>query len=58
MKKAERKDNDTMLDHRKQFEEFHNQNGVRTIMGSIGPVQNGAHDLAQLYRPFPSLTTV
>jgi len=25
----------------KQFEKFHSQNGVRTVMGSIGPVKNG-----------------
>jgi len=25
----------------KQFEKFHSQNGVRTVMGSIGPVENG-----------------
>jgi len=26
---------------KKQFERFHSENGVRTVMGSIGPVQNG-----------------
>lgn len=26
---------------RKEFEKFHSENGVRTVMGSIGPVQNG-----------------
>lgn len=27
--------------HKKDFEKFHSENGVRTVMGSIGPVQNG-----------------
>lgn len=27
--------------HRKDFEKFHNENGVRTVLGSIGPVENG-----------------
>lgn len=26
---------------KKEFEKFHNENGVRTILGDIGPVQNG-----------------
>jgi len=26
--------------HKKEFEKFHSENGVRTVMGSIGPVQN------------------
>jgi hypothetical protein len=26
---------------KKEFERFHSENGVRTVMGSIGPVQNG-----------------
>ncbi|KAG6839214.1 hypothetical protein C0991_004838 [Blastosporella zonata] len=26
--------------HKKEFEKFHGENGVRTVMGSIGPVQN------------------
>lgn len=30
-----------MLRHKKEFEAFHTSNGVRTITGSIGPVQNG-----------------
>lgn len=30
-----------MLKHKKEFEAFHTSNGVRTITGSIGPVQNG-----------------
>lgn len=29
--------------HKKEFEKFHGENGVRTVMGSIGPVQNGGH---------------
>ncbi|KAI0306630.1 hypothetical protein B0F90DRAFT_787124 [Multifurca ochricompacta] len=28
------------LKHKKEFEDFHTTNGVRTITGSIGPVQN------------------
>lgn len=27
----------------KQFQKFHNENGVRTVMGSIGPVKNGKY---------------
>ena len=27
--------------HRKEFERFHSENGVRTVMGTIGPVENG-----------------
>lgn len=27
--------------HKTDFEKFHSENGVRTVMGSIGPVQNG-----------------
>lgn len=27
--------------HRKEFEKFHSENGVRTVMGIIGPVENG-----------------
>ncbi|KAF5386680.1 hypothetical protein D9615_001598 [Tricholomella constricta] len=30
----------TMPRHKKEFEKFHGENGVRTVMGSIGPVQN------------------
>lgn len=29
------------LKHQKEFENFHGQNGVRTVLGSIGPVKNG-----------------
>ena len=36
---------ETIPDHKKEFEKFHSQNGVRTIMGGIGPVQNGAFSL-------------
>lgn len=32
--------------HRKEFEKFHSENGVRTVMGTIGPVENGrSHSL-------------
>jgi hypothetical protein len=27
--------------HKKEFEDFHTSNGVRTITGTIGPVRNG-----------------
>ena len=27
---------------KKEFERFHSENGVRTVVGSIGPVQNGS----------------
>ena len=27
---------------KQEFERFHSENGVRTVMGSIGPVQNGS----------------
>lgn len=37
--KAEQRD--AVPEHKKKFDEFHSQNGVRTIMGGIGPVQNG-----------------
>lgn len=32
---------DGIPNFKKQFESFHSANGVRTVMGSIGPVQNG-----------------
>ena len=28
---------------KKEFERFHNENGVRTVMGGIGPVNNGTY---------------
>ena len=31
--------------HKKEFEKFQNENGVRTVMGSIGPVNNGMFQL-------------
>ncbi|KAH7888821.1 hypothetical protein F5I97DRAFT_1965655 [Phlebopus sp. FC_14] len=36
--------------HRKAFEKFHSENGVRTVMGSIGPVQNVRMLLKKGYR--------
>lgn len=27
--------------HKREFEQFHSENGVRTIMGGIGPVKRG-----------------
>lgn len=32
---------DGLPKHKKEFLAFHNENGVRTITGSVGPVQNG-----------------
>lgn len=31
---------------KKEFEKFHGENGVRTVLGSIGPVSNGGCPLA------------
>ncbi|KAI0273571.1 hypothetical protein BC834DRAFT_854427 [Gloeopeniophorella convolvens] len=39
-KKKNSPQRDSVLKHRKDFEEFHTSNGVRTITGSIGPVQD------------------
>ncbi|KIK97107.1 hypothetical protein PAXRUDRAFT_10387 [Paxillus rubicundulus Ve08.2h10] len=36
--------------HRKDFERFHSENGVRTVMGSIGPVENVRMLLKSGYR--------
>ncbi|KAG5645595.1 hypothetical protein DXG03_005733 [Asterophora parasitica] len=36
--------------HKKEFEKFHGENGVRTVMGSIGPVQNVRMLLRSGYR--------
>ncbi|KAI6046166.1 hypothetical protein EDC04DRAFT_2632340 [Pisolithus marmoratus] len=36
--------------HRKDFEKFHNENGVRTVVGSIGPVTNVRMLLRKGYR--------
>lgn len=40
-KTAKTEPEDNIPKHKKEFEKFHNENGVRTIMGDIGPVQNG-----------------
>ena len=40
-KKRQSAQRDDVLKHKKEFEAFHTSNGVRTITGSIGPVQNG-----------------
>ena len=42
-KTAKTEPQDTVPKFKKEFEKFHNENGVRTIMGDIGPVQNGKH---------------
>ncbi|KAF9244875.1 hypothetical protein BU15DRAFT_59066 [Melanogaster broomeanus] len=36
--------------HRREFERFHSENGVRTVMGSIGPVENVRMLLKSGYR--------
>ncbi|KIJ67705.1 hypothetical protein HYDPIDRAFT_173506 [Hydnomerulius pinastri MD-312] len=36
--------------HRREFERFHSENGVRTVMGSIGPVENVRMLLKNGYR--------
>jgi len=39
--------------HRRDFDRFHSENGVRTVLGTIGPVDNGTRcalvDLAYVY---------
>jgi len=40
----------TAARHRKDFERFHSENGVRTVMGSIGPVENVRMLLKSGYR--------
>jgi len=43
---------------KKEFEQFHAENGVRTVVGSIGPVQNGvygySHHLPSIFDFFNS----
>jgi len=36
--------------HKKDFEKFHSENGVRTVIGSIGPVNNVRMLLKSGYR--------
>ncbi|KAF9053055.1 hypothetical protein BJ165DRAFT_1339604 [Panaeolus papilionaceus] len=43
-------DDDGVPKFKKQFERFHSENGVRTVMGSIGPVQNVRMLLKSGYR--------
>lgn len=31
----------------KQFEKFHSENGVRTVMGNIGSVKNGEQQICR-----------
>lgn len=42
---------DSVPKHKKEFEDFHTSNGVRTITGSIGPVKNGTR-LMIIFRNF------
>lgn len=41
---------DSVPKHKKEFDKFHSENGVRTISGNIGPVQNGAESLNRVYQ--------
>jgi hypothetical protein len=48
---------DDMPTHKKEFERFHAENGVRTVIGQIGPVKGGMYAfilLPLLFTPFPS----
>src|ERR1700753_1949713 len=40
-KKGMIEEDDGIPKHKKEFEKFHGENGVRTVAGSIGPVNNG-----------------
>ena len=37
---------------KREFEQFHSENGVRTVMGSIGPVENGMSSSLSSSQPF------
>ena len=39
--KTKGEERDPVPKHKKEFDKFHSENGVRTIQGNIGPVQNG-----------------
>ena len=39
--------------HKKEFEDFHTSNGVRTIVGSIGPIKNGTRTTTYSRTPSP-----
>lgn len=39
---------------KKEFDRFHNENGVRTVMGSVGPVRNGALLCLLSFLPSPA----
>ncbi|KAF7304995.1 hypothetical protein MKEN_01214200 [Mycena kentingensis (nom. inval.)] len=43
-------EDDGILAHKKEFERFHSENGVRTVLGSIGPVTNVRMLLKSGYR--------
>jgi len=49
-KKKANAPNDAVPKHKKEFENFHTSNGVRTIVGTIGPVQNGAWAAGSSFR--------
>ena len=46
-KKSTRTTSNHILEHKKKFEKFHSGNGVRTIMGGIGPVPEGTRKISQ-----------
>jgi hypothetical protein len=43
MKEKDEEERDGVPKLMKQFKKFHSENGVRTVIGSIGPVKNGEH---------------
>jgi len=43
-------EDDRIPKHKKEFQKFHNENGVRTVMGSIGPVKDVRMLLKNGYR--------
>ena len=52
-KAAKAEKDDGVPNFKKEFERFHGENGVRTIMGSIGPVNNGGCRSCALALLFP-----
>ncbi len=52
-KAAKAEENDGVPNFKKEFERFHGENGVRTIIGSIGPVNNGGCRSCALALLFP-----
>ena len=52
-KNANDSEDDGIPKFKKEFERFHSENGVRTVMGSIGPVQNGPLRFESMSRSRP-----